>query len=160
MARVYVGVGSNVGRAENVRSAVHALREAFGDLVASTVYEAPAVGFEGDDFYNLVVGFETDLEPEVLVAELRKIEGRHQRRRRAGQARTLDLDLLVYGDRVVRSGALTIPRDDIYRYDFVLGPLAEIAPNETHPVTGRTYAQMWAERARAAIRLRAVHGVL
>jgi 2-amino-4-hydroxy-6-hydroxymethyldihydropteridine diphosphokinase len=162
VSRVYVGVGSNVRRAENVRGAVRALREAFGEVIVSTVYEAPAVGFRGDDFYNLVVGFDTVLEPEELVAELRKIEDRYHRSRAgadAMHARTLDLDLLLYGDRVLRSSRLNIPREDVCRYDFVLCPLAEIAPNETHPITGQSFAAMWAEYDRAASRLKAVQNV-
>jgi len=79
--------------------------------------------------------------------KLRQIELEHGRTREAQKfsARTLDLDLILYGDLVISDGRLQIPRDEIERYAFVLEPLAEIAPNLTHPLIQKSYAQLWQE---------------
>lgn len=144
MTRVFLSIGSNIDRETNIRAGVAALRECFGELRLSTVYESEAVGFEGDPFYNLVAGFETDITPEELVAALRAIEDRHGRVRTGPRfsSRTLDIDLLLYGDAVF-DAPVVIPRKEITRNAFVLLPLAELAPDAVHPLTGKTYAAMW-----------------
>jgi 2-amino-4-hydroxy-6-hydroxymethyldihydropteridine diphosphokinase len=147
MTRVFVGVGSNIDRERSIRAGVAELGARFGTLDLSPVYENPAVGFTGGSFYNLVAAFETELSPAAVDGVLHDIEERHGRRREAASfaPRTLDLDLLLYGDLVDRQGAPRLPRDDIDRYAFVLRPLADIAGNMRHPVTGRTFRQMWTE---------------
>lgn len=145
MARVYVSIGSNLEREKNVRSALAALERRFGALERSRVYETESVGFDGFAFYNLVVSFETALDPRAVVAALREIEDGHGRER-AGKRfsdRTLDLDLLLYDDRILDADDLKLPRDEILKYAFVLGPLAEIAGEELHPVEGQTYQALW-----------------
>jgi 2-amino-4-hydroxy-6-hydroxymethyldihydropteridine diphosphokinase len=144
VTRVFLSIGSNIDRETNIRAGVAALRECFGELRLSTVYESEAVGFEGDPFYNLVAGFETDITPEELVAALRAIEDRHGRVRTGPRfsSRTLDIDLLLYGDAVF-DAPVVIPRKEITRNAFVLLPLAELAPDAVHPLTGKTYAAMW-----------------
>ncbi len=145
MARVYVSVGSNLEREKNIRSALSALERRFGPLERSRVYETESVGFEGFAFYNLVVSLETELDPHAVVAALREIEDRHGRERTGKRFsdRTLDLDLLLYEDRIVNTPDLALPRDEILKYAFVLGPLAEIAGEELHPVEGQTYQALW-----------------
>lgn len=145
VTRVYVGIGSNVDRRDNIRAALERLRSLFPLYVKSAVYDTKAVGFDGDDFYNLVIGFDTDVPLAELDALLHTIEadmGRDRTGPRYG-ARTLDLDLLLYGDVVNPGGDVELPREDIERFAFVLAPLAEIAPQERHPVTGKTFARMW-----------------
>lgn len=146
MARVYVGVGSNIERAHYIRAGITALRERYGAVQCSQVYESKAVGFDGDDFYNLVVGLDTDQRVHEVAATLRDIERQHARDRRAPRysARTLDLDLLLYDELVLDEPGLQLPRDEITRYAFVLGPLAEIAGERRHPRDGRRYAELWA----------------
>jgi 2-amino-4-hydroxy-6-hydroxymethyldihydropteridine diphosphokinase len=145
MAQVYVSVGSNLDRERNIATALQVLREHFGDLQQSSVYESAAVGFDSAPFYNLVVGFSTQESPQVVQDQLHAIEDRCGRQRTATlSARTLDLDLLLYDDRVLTDGKLVLPREDINRYAFVLGPLAEIAGAVRHPVTAVSYADMWA----------------
>jgi 2-amino-4-hydroxy-6-hydroxymethyldihydropteridine diphosphokinase len=145
VAQVYVSIGSNIERKRNIGRALQALAVAYGDLQQSSVYESAAVGFDSTPFYNLVVAFQTDDSPQAVQEALRRIED-SQGRLRAGKlaARTLDLDLLLYDDLVINAGKLVLPRDDIDRYAFVLGPLAEIAGERRHPVSGQRYADMWA----------------
>lgn len=145
MPWVWVSIGSNIEREQNVRASIDALREAFGRLVLSPVYETPAEGFDGDPFYNLVAGFATDLTPEQLHAALRDIENRNGRARGAEKfsARTLDIDALTYGNAQVDAAGKQLPRDEIERYAFVLKPLADVAPDEIHPPSGKTYRQLW-----------------
>ncbi len=146
MPRVYVSIGSNIDRERNIRAGVADLAEMFGDLTLSSVYESESVGFTGDAFYNLVAGFETDREVHALADDLRAIEEHHGRLRGGPRfsSRTLDIDLLLYGDRVCREGRLELPRPEILVNAFVLWPLAEIAGNLVHPTEGCTYAELWA----------------
>ena len=144
MAQVYVSIGSNIERTRNIDIALHALAAAYGELQQSSVYESAAVGFDSAPFYNLVVGFQTGDSPQAVQETLHRIED-SQGRLRAGKlaARTLDLDLLLYDDLVIREGRLVLPRADIDRYAFVLGPRAEIAGERRHPVSGVRYADLW-----------------
>lgn len=145
MAQVYVSVGSNIDRERNISAALQGLTELYGELQLSSVYESAAVGFDSEPFYNLVLGYTTDQSPQTVQAELHRIEDRFGRLRTGAlSARTLDLDLLLYDDLVMSDGKLVLPREDITRYAFVLGPLAEIAATARHPVSGVTYADMWA----------------
>lgn len=146
MAQVYVSVGSNIDRDAMVRSGIEALDNTFAKLTKSSVYESIAVGFEGDNFYNLVVGFEAE-EPHQVAQILREIEQAHGRHRSEKKfaPRTLDLDLLLFGDEDLHEQGLDVPRAEITRYAFMLGPLAEIAPQELHPVLQKSYARLWAE---------------
>lgn len=146
MATAYVSIGSNIEREIHIPGSLRALTQHFGELNTSSIYECAAVGFTGDAFYNLVVGFESLLPVKALTAILRQIELDHGRTRDCQKfsARTLDLDLILYGDLVISEGRLQIPRDEIARYAFVLEPLAEIAPTLKHPITQVDYATLWA----------------
>ncbi len=151
MPRVYVGIGSNIDREHNIRGAVRELATHYGPLTLSPVYESRAVGFEGENFYNLVAGFDTPEPIARLKETLARIESRFGRTRRENRfsARTLDLDLLLYGDTVRHDAEVKLPHPDIQRYAFVLRPLADIAPDSKHPETGHTFAEMWAQSGTA-----------
>lgn len=144
MAEVFVGIGSNVQAPRHIAAALRELAAEFGEITASPVYQNPALGFVGDDFLNLVTGFETSLAIEPLNERLHEIERRAGRDRQEARwgPRTLDLDLLLYGDEIRKSPPL--PRPDILRRAFVLRPLADLAGQLRHPLTGKTYAEHWA----------------
>ena len=146
MAQVYISIGSNINREEMIRSCIDSLTNSFGEITRSSVYESISVGFEGDNFFNMVVGFFAD-NYEDLINKLRAIEQAHGRNRteKKYSSRTLDLDLLLFGQLDLHGEGIDVPRDEIANYAFVLGPLAEIAPNEIHPTIGKTFADMWSE---------------
>lgn len=141
----YISIGSNIDKEIHIPSSLNALRDLFGDLTVSSIYESEPVGFVGDSFYNLVVGFHSDLPAKSVAKLLRQVELDHGRSRDSQKfsARTLDLDLILYGDEIINDGRLQIPRDEIEKYAFVLEPLAEIAPTLTHPITKLSYADLW-----------------
>jgi 2-amino-4-hydroxy-6-hydroxymethyldihydropteridine diphosphokinase len=145
MARVYVSIGSNIDREKNIETAVRELNDSYGPLMLSTVYESEPVGFDGNDFLNLVAGFDTDSPIETVITRLRAIEkacGR-ERQNNNDDSRTLDIDLLVYGDLSRHDDEIDIPREEIGHHAFVLLPLAEIAPEHRHPETGIPFGKMW-----------------
>jgi len=144
---VYVSAGSNIEPAENLQLAARELTRRFGRLHISPVYENAAVGFSGDAFLNCVFAFASELPPAAVVEvleELHELAGR-VRGAESFAPRTLDLDLLLYGDLIMPERPVRVPRDDITQYAFVLRPLADLAPELRHPVLGVTMAQLWAE---------------
>ncbi|BAO44972.1 2-amino-4-hydroxy-6-hydroxymethyldihydropteridine diphosphokinase [Thiolapillus brandeum] len=145
MTRAWISAGSNVEREHNIRQAIETLQQAFGVLVLSPIYRTRAEGFEGEDFLNLVIGVDTELSPGELRQRLREIEDRQGRVRGENKyaSRTLDLDLLTWGDLVDQSQG--IPRDEILKYAFVLKPLADVAPDQNYPGTHKTFGELWAE---------------
>jgi len=151
VTRCWISIGSNQDRERSVRGAVAALRERFGELILSSVYESEAVGFEGQPFYNLVAGFATEEPVAALRAALRSIEDELGRVRGPDKfaPRTLDLDLLTYGTRIDDTEDQELPRDEILRYAFVLGPLSEVAGDEIHPIKGRTFRDLWEDFGQA-----------
>ncbi|MEO1246096.1 MAG: 2-amino-4-hydroxy-6-hydroxymethyldihydropteridine diphosphokinase [Pseudomonadota bacterium] len=146
MTRVYLGLGSNIEPVSNLRLGIRELRSRFGDVGLSPAYRAPAIGFDSADFLNLVARIDCDLAPAALLDEIEVIHDLAGRERRADSkwvARSLDIDLLLYGDLVSPERPLRVPRSDVLEYAFVLRPLAELAPDRKHPVTGRTFREHW-----------------
>lgn len=147
MTRAWLSLGSNVAREAHIRAALEALAARFGALVVSPVYDSAAVGFAGNPFLNLVVGIDTDLRPGELVAWLRALEDANGRVRAPGRRcndRTLDVDVLTWGDAVGEVDGVPLPRAEIVRHAFVLRPLADVAPDERHPALGVTYRELLA----------------
>ena len=140
MAVVYLGLGSNMQPEQNLRMAVDCLRSHFTNVKLSNAYQSEALGFEGDDFINLVACVETDLPLNDVLAVLEEIHDKSGRERGCAKfvSRPLDIDLLLY-DRLV-DVSLRVPRSDVLEYSFVLIPLAEIAADYVHPVSGQSIA--------------------
>ena len=146
MANVYLSIGSNIQRNKHISAGLKALKAQFDTINCSPIYESIAVGFDGDNFYNLVVHFTTDTPIEQLSKLLSEIEDNNGRDRLGAKfsPRTLDLDLLLYDDITLSSEKLTLPRPEIYHNAFVLQPLADIAGDLIDPVKKQTYNELWA----------------
>ncbi|ETN91550.1 Bifunctional folate synthesis protein [Gammaproteobacteria bacterium MOLA455] len=145
MALIYLSLGSNVEAQRNIEAALDALADTFGELIISSVYESEAVGFEGDSFYNLVVGIHSAQSVGELSKILKAIEDAQGRDRTAPKfgARSLDIDILTVDDRVGVIDGVAIPRDEVLKNAFVLQPLAETAPTTVHPQMGISFLQLW-----------------
>jgi len=146
MHRAYLSLGSNIEPERHLDLAIGELRARFGHIAVSPTYRSAAVGFEGPAFLNLAAGIDTDLDPAALDAWLHALEDRHGRRRDGPRysSRTLDVDIVLFGERIVRGpGHLEIPRAELAEA-FVLVPLADIAPGARDPVSGRTIAELLA----------------
>jgi len=160
MARACLSLGSNLDPETHLRAAIAELRARFDRVRVSNVYRTRAVGFDGGDFRNAAAVVETDLEPEALDAWPHALEDAHGRDRGAPRYadRTLDIDLVLYDDRIVEGpGHLRVPRDEL-RHAFVLRPLAEIAPDAVEPRSGRTLARLWADSSERRVAMEAVAG--
>ena len=147
MAIIYLSLGSNIEPQKNICAALDELRATFGDLDISSVYESEAVGFKGQNFYNLVVGIETDMPVAEISKRMKQIEGSNGRDRSAPRfsARSLDIDILTVDDIVGHHGGIDLPRDEVLKNAFVLQPMAQIAQDKSHPVTGKSYGLHWRE---------------
>lgn len=158
MTRVYLSLGSNIERHKHIRNALQTLSGLYGQLALSNVYESEAVGFEGDNFYNLVVGFDTDLSVAELQTQIKQIEDDNGRLRDGPKfsARTLDIDILTYGDFTGVDSGVQLPRDEITKNAFVLLPLSEIAPEELHPELGLSYQELWLQYDKSKQKLWAI----
>lgn len=158
MAGVSISLGSNIHPEQNIRHAVMALREHFGELIVSPVYQTEAVGFDGEDFLNLVVCFESELDVYAVASTIKLIEddlGRDRTQPRFS-ARSIDLDLLTYDDLVMDEPGIQIPRHEILQNAFVLKPLSDICADHRHPQVGQSYQQLWNEMKISAGRIEEV----
>jgi 2-amino-4-hydroxy-6-hydroxymethyldihydropteridine diphosphokinase len=149
---VYVAVGSNVEPERNLALATRELRREFPDVKFSPWYRNRAVGFEGADFINCVAGFTTELPIEDVLARLHAIEAFCGRPRDAPRwaPRSMDIDILLYGDVVCDTPRLKLPRPDLLKRAFMLGPLAALAPDVVHPVEKLTIGELWQRFDRGA----------
>lgn len=145
MTTVLLSLGSNVQPRRHLHAAVAALAERFGAIAISPAYRTAAVGFDGPAFLNNAVAIETDLDLDTLDAWAHALEDRHGRDRSGPRFsdRTLDIDVVFYGDLIVEGpGHLRIPRPEL-KHAFVIKPLADIAPDFVDPVSGLTLASLW-----------------
>ena len=143
MQQVFVSIGSNIDPRNNIEEARIILGNLF-ECTFSGLYETRAEGFEGNDFINSVVGFETDLQLIELRDKLKQIEKKMGRTdiQKGMSDRIIDLDIILYGDQVIEDDDFDIPSKDIENYLFVLEPLAEIAGARHHPILNNTYSEM------------------
>jgi len=145
MTDVYISIGSNIDREKYIRAGVNALRGHFGHVILSSVYESAAMGFNGDPFFNLVAAFETDIKAkqvDLILDDIEKANGRTPGQKKFS-SRTLDLDLILFGDYISEDPDLNIPREEVIQFAFMLEPLAEIAGDLHHPVNKKTYSELW-----------------
>jgi 2-amino-4-hydroxy-6-hydroxymethyldihydropteridine diphosphokinase len=145
VTQVLVAAGSNVEPLADLRRALDALARYYPRLRCSAAYRNRAVGFEGEDFINLVVRFDTDDDVHEVIGHLHEAETLCGRARNAPKwaPRSMDLDILLFGDRVCDEPGLVLPRPDLVRRAYMLGPAAEVAPDTVHPTLGVTLAQLW-----------------
>ena len=147
MSTAYLGLGSNVNAGYHIRTALQALTGTFGDIGISPIYRSKAVGFEGGDFINLVVRVQTGSSPNELRNFLRRLEDRYGRDRTAPKwsDRTLDIDILLFDQLVLKDDQLILPRPEILKFAHVLKPLADLAPDLELPVTGLSFSELWSQ---------------
>jgi 2-amino-4-hydroxy-6-hydroxymethyldihydropteridine diphosphokinase len=150
VTRVLVAAGSNVEPRLNLRRALDSLARHYPGLCRSAAYRNRAVGFEGEDFINLAIGFDTNGDVHEVVGHLQEAEALCGRARHAPKwaPRSMDLDILLFGDQVCDEPGLVLPRPDLVRRAYMLGPAAEIAPDTVHPTLGVTLAELWRNFAR------------
>ncbi|MCH1928654.1 2-amino-4-hydroxy-6-hydroxymethyldihydropteridine diphosphokinase [Shewanella sp. A25] len=154
MAVIYISLGSNIEPERYLKSGLISLREHLGPLTLSSMYESEAVGFNGTNFLNMVVGAQTALNIAEVIALFKQIEQNHGRLIGAKKytPRTLDIDLLLFDD-VVCQTPVSLPRAEITSNAFVLWPLAELAPDLIHPMECKSYRAMWQEYDKASQKL-------
>ncbi len=147
MTWVTLSLGSNQDAISNLTSCLDALLLNFTDLSLSSVFESEAVGFDGDNFLNMVVGINTDLELAELSHLLKSIEDKHGRDRSSPKfsGRTLDIDILTYANMAGDFGGIHLPRPEITQNAFVLWPLSQVCSNEKHPVLKQSFKTLWSE---------------
>lgn len=158
MTRAYVAAGSNVEPIRNLHRALDVLQRHFAPLQLSRAYRNQAVGFSGEDFVNLVIAFDTDLDVRAMMDRLHEAEAVCGRERDAPKwaPRAMDLDVLLFGDMTCAEPGLTLPRPDLVRRPYMLGPMAEIAPQLVHPSLGATMSELWQQFDQAAHPMQAV----
>jgi 2-amino-4-hydroxy-6-hydroxymethyldihydropteridine diphosphokinase len=145
MKTVYLSIGSNVEPEQHIRSCLRALALEFNSLDVSPIYRNPAEGFIGDDFLNLVVGLQTNDNAPEIARKLNTIEnllGRVRVGEKFGP-RTLDIDILLFGEEVIEFGKYAFPRKELVKYPFMLKPLVDVAPDLKHPVTREYFRNIW-----------------
>ena len=145
MIDVFLGLGSNQEPKRHLAAGIVALQQRFGELQLSPVYRSEAVGFSGSDFLNAAARIQTEIGIAALKDWLTELENRHGRDRSQPRFsdRSLDIDILLYGDEVGNFDGLELPRGEILKYAHVLKPLADIAPALVHPLTGVTMGDHW-----------------
>ena len=142
---VFLSLGSNIDPEQNLKYACRELKKAFGNIQISSVYRNKPIGFEGNDFLNIVVKVKSSFNPNEMLDYLRGLEAATGKDIGIGafDSRTLDIDMLLFGSLVHSEKPFKIPRNDIELYSFVLCPLAEIYPDGIHPVIGKTFKDLW-----------------
>jgi len=146
---VLVALGSNIAPAERIAQAARLLKSAFPGVRFSAAYRNPAAGFAGADFINAAARFDTALTMDEVRARLQSIEAACGRQPDDPKwaPRAMDIDILLFGDAVSDRPGLQLPRADLLRRAYMLGPAAELEPERMHPIARRPLALLWRELA-------------
>lgn len=147
MPKILLGIGSNINREENIRSGMDVLPRFVGDMKISPVYESPAYGFSGENFYNLAVSGDTEHPLDELIHLLREVEFAHGREKQTSKfsSRQLDIDILMYGSKVGEFYGVTLPRVEILSRAYVLKPMSDIEPDYLYPQSDKCLRDLWLE---------------
>lgn len=146
--KVYFCLGSNIRPHQNIRFAIRRVRQKFSDVEASSLYLSKAVGFEGDDFLNIVLSVKTEMSLADVLDYAHTLEqeaGRVRVRRGRFDSRTLDVDVLMYGDLAGEHEGRIWPNQDLNDNAHVLLPMSEIAGDVPHPSKGLKFGELWKE---------------
>ena len=145
MAKIHINIGSNQDRETNILTAIDMLHLNFTDIEISDIFESPAQGFDGDDFYNIGINATTNISAQDTGGVLKNIEEKIGRDRTQPKfsSRNIDLDLVFYDDLI--DDDLNLPRDDILQYAFVLAPLVQLNHQMIHPLENKSFAKLWEE---------------
>ncbi len=145
MPEVFIGIGANIQPRENINKALALLEQHLHAIDCSPAYQNAAIGFVGPPFINLVVRFLTHLRAVKVQTILKQIEHRCGRTTGAERfaSRTMDLDLLLYGDCIIDHNSIQVPRHEILQHAYVLKPLSDLNPHGLHPLTGECYIDLW-----------------
>lgn len=142
---IYLGLGSNQNRDHHLGLALDFLAALLIDFQCSPVYSSASVGCSGEDFFNLVVSGHTDLSLDQLSRALKRFEAQHIRVLNPKIVLPIDIDILLYGDHVGEYDCGVLPRSDLVDRPYVMMPMAALAPDAMHPITGKTYEAAWLE---------------
>ncbi|RCW94009.1 2-amino-4-hydroxy-6-hydroxymethyldihydropteridine diphosphokinase [Winogradskyella arenosi] len=147
---IHIALGSNKGqKLQYLQQAIDAVFEHVGVVKKiSSVYKTPALGFDGDDFYNACITVETELKPKKVLKALQSIEtalGRQSKTTEGYASREIDLDILFFEDDILQENTLTIPHAELHKRKFVLQPLRDITTDFQHPVLQKSLEQLWEE---------------
>ena len=142
---VFLSLGSNIDPEKNLQYACRELKKTFGNIQISSVFRNKSIGFDGNDFLNMVVKVKSSFNPNEMLDFLGRLESATGRNIGTGafDSRSLDIDMLLYGNLVHQEKPLQVPRIDIELYSFVICPLAEIEPDGIHPISGKTFKDLW-----------------
>jgi 2-amino-4-hydroxy-6-hydroxymethyldihydropteridine diphosphokinase len=150
-----LSIGSNIDAESNIRAALDALDLEFENIRSSTTYESQAIGFDGDNFLNLVVLADTNKGLDDVTTFLKRLEDRLGRDRLQTRfsGRTMDVDILLYGNESGMFCGIELPRPEVTENAYVLQPLAELLPDVVHPATGMSYLKLWQDYDKSKQRL-------
>ena len=157
--KIFVGIGSNINKRENIRSCIKIIQKEFEALNISPVYETQAMGFKGPNFYNCVCSFTTTKDIYDLKHYLNTIELNHGRNLNETKfsSRTLDIDILYFDDLILNDEKVQIPRKEILKFDFVLLPLNDLSPEFIHPELRKKHKAMVKDNNFEKLILKKVH---
>lgn len=148
LVKVALSLGSNIDRYRHINAGLNDLEAEFGSVLCSPVYESASVGFDGSPFLNLIAVIETPLSLSDVIKLLKQIEDRNGRDRSGPKfgPRTLDIDVVTYGEHYGELEGVQLPRAELYQNAFVLLPMVDLWPQQSVPGESYTYAQLWAKQ--------------